>query len=279
MALENTHYGAEEIGRMLVGCRALFFIGIGGISMASLAEISLLEGYRVGGSDRNYNAQAKRLSSLGAQVFTGHDAMHVEGYDAVIYTVAIGEDNPEYNRARQMGIPIISRADYLGYLMMRFQTRIGISGMHGKRTCTAMCAQIFMEAADPTVLCGAELSSLGGSTCRIGTSREHFVFDKQINSISLPHFNPGQWPFPFNPPSGYLSARIFTDGEEPSAVIYSDNAGTLDGSQDAVFTFTNFIVPYHYTYIQFAVVPNKTTIPVLPAGTGCLTFIAKVISF
>lgn len=109
-------------------------------------------------------------------------------------------------------------------------------------------------------------------------SREHFVFDKQINSISIPHFNPGQWPLPFNPPSGYLSARIFTDGEEPSAVIYSDNAGTLNGSQDAVFTFTNFIVPYHYTYIQFAIVPNKTTIPVLPAGTGCLTFIAKVIS-
>ncbi len=109
-------------------------------------------------------------------------------------------------------------------------------------------------------------------------SRDHFVFDKQINSISLPHFNPGEWPLPFNPPSGYLSARIFTDGEEPSAVIYSDNAGTLNGSQDAVFTFTNFIVPYHYTYIQFAIVPNKTTIPVLPAGTGCLTFIAKVIS-
>ena len=109
-------------------------------------------------------------------------------------------------------------------------------------------------------------------------SRDHFVFDKQINSISIPHFNPGQWPFPFNPPTGYLSARIFTDGEEPSAVVYSDNSVTLNGNQEAVFNFTDFKLPYHYTYIQFAVVANKTTIPVLPAGTGCLTFIAKVIS-
>lgn len=109
-------------------------------------------------------------------------------------------------------------------------------------------------------------------------SREHFIFDKEIKSISLPHYDPGQWILPFNAPTGYLSARIFTNGEEPKAVVYSDNSVTLNGSKEAVFNFTDFKLPYQFTYIQFAIVPNKTTIPTLPQGAGCLAFIAKVIS-
>lgn len=145
--------------------------------MSSLAQISLLEGYRVGGSDRNTNAQTMLLEKLGATVFQGHAAEHITGYDAVIYTVAIGEDNPEYVAAVSAGIPVVSRADYLGYLMMRFRTRIGVAGMHGKSTCTAMYAHIFMEACDPTVLCGAELPDFNGCTCRIGKGRDHFIFE------------------------------------------------------------------------------------------------------
>ena len=190
MALQNTHYGAERIGEMLANCRSLFFIGIGGISMSSLAELSLLEGYAVGGSDRTEGAQVKRVRSLGATVYTGHDARHVEGYDAVIYTVAIGEDNAEYCAAIAAGLPVISRADYLGYLMMRFRARIGVAGMHGKSTCTAMCAHIFLAACDPTVLCGAELPDLGGSTCRIGEAREHFIFEACEYMDSFLDFSP-----------------------------------------------------------------------------------------
>ena len=190
MALENTHYGAKLIQERIKDCHSLFFIGIGGISMSSLAQISLLEGYRVGGSDRNDNAQTKHLSALGAEIFCGHAADHLAGYDAVIYTVAIGEDNPEYVAAVERGIPVISRADYLGYLMMRYRHRIGVAGMHGKSTCTAMCAHIFLEAVDPTVLCGAELPDFGGSTCRIGGARDHFIFEACEYMDSFLDFSP-----------------------------------------------------------------------------------------
>ena len=61
MALENTHYGAERIAQMLERCHSLYFIGVGGISMSSLAKMSLMAGYRVGGSDRMPNAQTKQL--------------------------------------------------------------------------------------------------------------------------------------------------------------------------------------------------------------------------
>ena len=140
MSVKNTHFGAEEIERRLSTCRSLFFIGIGGISMSALARLSAHEGFSVGGSDRTATDVTAALEHDGITVFFGHHEQNLQGYDAVIYTVAIGEENPEYLAAKRMGLPLFSRADYLGYLMTRFRMRIGIAGMHGKSTCTAMCA-------------------------------------------------------------------------------------------------------------------------------------------
>lgn len=175
---------------MLEGCHSIFFIGIGGISMSALAQISKRLGYIVGGSDHGKNPQVEALCEEGIPVYERHDAANISRYDAVVYTVAISADNPEYVAAVESGKPVISRADYLGYLMMSYQNRVGISGMHGKSTCTAMCAQIFLNATDPTVLCGAELPFLGNSTCRIGASREHFVFEACEYMDSFLDFNP-----------------------------------------------------------------------------------------
>jgi len=164
MALENTHYGAEQIGAMLQGCKSIFFIGIGGINMSSLAHVTHGRGYRVGGSDRVRTALVQRLADEGLAIFDGHAAQNVDGYDAVVYTVAVGADNPEYCEARRRGIPCISRSDYLGYLMTDYRVRVGISGTHGKSTCTSMCAEILLRAkVDPTVLSGAELALMGGA--------------------------------------------------------------------------------------------------------------------
>ncbi len=190
MSVENTHYGAEEIASRLHGAHSLFFIGIGGISMSALAMLSLREGFAVGGSDRTRTALTDSLAAQGIRVCFGHDASRLDDYDAVIYTVAISPDNPEYSAAKERGMPLFSRADYLGYLMSRFRTRVGISGMHGKSTCTAMCASIFMAAGDPTVLCGAELPALGNSPCCIGTAREQILFEACEYMDSFLDFNP-----------------------------------------------------------------------------------------
>ena len=189
MATSNTTYGAKNIAEMLKGRKSIYFIGIGGINMSSLAHISHLQGYRVGGSDREKTALTERLKDEGIEVFYGHWAENMESYDAVVYTVAISEDNPEYVRAKERDIPCISRADYLGYLMLNYQNRIGVSGMHGKSTCTSMCATVFMEGeGDPTVLSGAELDAMGGAY-RIGKS-ENFIFEACEYMDSFLSFNP-----------------------------------------------------------------------------------------
>ena len=189
MATENTHFGAEAISSMLKKVKSIYFIGIGGINMSSLAHITHLRGYKTGGSDRCRTALTDKLLLAGIEINYEHNAKNIAGYDAVVYTVAISPDNEEYLEAKRLGIPCISRADYLGYVMVGYKNRIGISGMHGKSTCTSMCAETFMSAsADPTVLSGAELSSMGGAY-RVG-GNEHFIFEACEYMDSFLDFNP-----------------------------------------------------------------------------------------
>lgn len=189
MSVSNTHFGANKIKEMLKECKSIFFCGIGGINMSSLAHISLVNGMRVGGSDRTPSSLTERLESEGVKIYYSHSADNVENYDAFVYTVAIGEDNPEYVRARERKIPVISRADYMGYLMTGYEKRIGISGMHGKSTATSMCANMLMNAnTDPTVLSGAVLAAMDGAY-RVG-GREQFLFEACEYMDSFLDFNP-----------------------------------------------------------------------------------------
>ena len=189
MSVQNTHFGAKKIEEMLDGKKSVFFIGIGGINMSSLAHITRVRGMRVGGSDRTPSALTGRLEEEGIEIFYSHNSDNLAGYEAVVYTVAITNDNPEYVRAQKLGLPLISRADYMGYLMLGYKNRIGISGMHGKSTCTSMCAQTLINAnTDPTVLSGAELSCMGGAY-RVG-NEENFLFEACEYMDSFLDFNP-----------------------------------------------------------------------------------------
>lgn len=189
MSVENTHFGAERIACMLDGCKSVYFIGIGGINMSSLAHITHNRGFVTGGSDRTETELTRRLAASGIHVNYTHDVKNAHGYDAFVYTVAISSDNEEYVYAKANNKPCISRADYLGYIMMNYSCRVGISGMHGKSTCTSMCAEILIDGGyDPTVLSGAELPVMNGAY-RVGES-ERFVFEACEYMDSFLDFNP-----------------------------------------------------------------------------------------
>ena len=176
MALQNTRYGAERIADMLKSSKSIFFCGIGGIHMSSLAHIASIMGYAVSGSDRTKTPLTERLEKEGIKISYCHAAENVANADMLVYTVAISPDNPEYTEAKKRGIPAVSRADFLGYIMSSYKNRIGISGAHGKSTCVSMAAHIFDKAGmDATVVSGAEYAGMGGAY-RIG-GKENFVFE------------------------------------------------------------------------------------------------------
>ena len=146
----------------------IHLIGIGGVSMNSLAELLLSKGVPVTGSDRLGTDVTARLKARGAKISYEHKAENVQGASLVVRTAAVHDDNPEVVRAHELGIPVMERAEAWGHLMRDYDNVVCLAGTHGKTTSTSMMALITMEAGlDPTVMVGSNLPAIGG-TLRIG---------------------------------------------------------------------------------------------------------------
>lgn len=149
------------------GVRACL-VGIGGISMSSLAFALSRRGVAVWGSDRSRNAMTERLEAAGIRVVHEHRGDTAEGADIVIRTAAVHDDNPEIVRAGELGIPVLERAEAWGQIMRGYRDVVCIAGCHGKSSTTGMATHIALEAGlDPSVMIGAELPAIGGNY-RIG---------------------------------------------------------------------------------------------------------------
>lgn len=137
--------------------KKLHFIGIGGAGMAPLAQLSLESGIAVSGSDSAVSAKSEHLKSLGAQVFCGHKKEQLpEDAELVIYSSAVTEENPERQRAVELGIPQLRRGEFLGIFARRFKRVAAVSGSHGKSSITAMLCTILESCGcDPGALIGA----------------------------------------------------------------------------------------------------------------------------
>lgn len=129
-------------------------VGIGGIGMSAIAEVMHDRGYTVRGSDLKESANVKRLRAKGIDCFVGHEAANIEGAQFVVISSAVKEGNPEFDAAREKGIPVIRRAGMLAELMRECST-VSVTGTHGKTTTTSLIAEILETAeVDPTVISG-----------------------------------------------------------------------------------------------------------------------------
>jgi UDP-N-acetylmuramate--alanine ligase len=139
----------------------IHFIGIGGAGLSAIATVLLQQGYTVSGSDQQASPATARLTRLGATVFTGHHPENLdETVDGVVISSAIPADNPERIAARQRGLPVMKRADWLGQ-MMEGQVGIAIAGTHGKTTTSALTAFMLKEAGhQPTYIVGGFVPQL-----------------------------------------------------------------------------------------------------------------------
>ena len=137
-------------------------IGIGGVSMSSLADVLRGMGIIISGSDMNNSKNVRALTASGIPVAIGHKAENItEDIEFVVRTAAVHDDNPEIRRAHELGIPVFERTQAWGAISRDYSNALCISGTHGKTTTTSMCTHILMAAdKDPTVMIGGTLPLL-----------------------------------------------------------------------------------------------------------------------
>lgn len=166
MASRNTLLGGRRAASLLRGVGRIYMLGIGGISMSSLARLALARGIRVDGEDIAESKTTEMLRTKGIGIVRSFRGFP-EGTGALIYSAAVPSEHPAFCEARRMGIPTLSRSDFLAAMMHRADERITVAGMHGKSTVTAMIDHILEHAGlFPTTVSGATLAT--GDPLRIG---------------------------------------------------------------------------------------------------------------
>ncbi len=151
----------------------LHFVGIGGIGTSGLAQLCHHLGHDVSGSNQGSNPVFEKLQTLGfSNLYDTHDAYNLDpASNLLIYSEAVPEDNPERERARDLGIPEKSYFEYLGEISKNYQT-IAVAGTHGKTTTTGLITAGFQNTAfEATVLVGSTLDILDGSNFKAGNNK------------------------------------------------------------------------------------------------------------
>lgn len=150
-------------------------IGICGTGLSAIAKVLVEKGWKVSGSDRCESPYQAELKKLGIRVFNDHKAGNIKNVDIVIRSSAIPDDNVEVVAAREKGIPVQKRADFLPTLIGD-QLCIAVAGTHGKTTTTAMIAWILNQAGlDPSYIIGSVSKNLG-TNAHAGKG-EYFVIE------------------------------------------------------------------------------------------------------
>lgn len=137
-----------------------YFIGMGGISMSSLAAFLKLNGNEVAGSDLTRSEQLDSLSDFNIAFFIGHKRENIENFNPnfVVINFAISSENEELAWAIKNNKKIINRSDLLNKISRKFKNIIAVAGTHGKTTTTALISEIFIDAGlKPTVHIGGIL--------------------------------------------------------------------------------------------------------------------------
>lgn len=148
--------------------KKVFFVGIGGVSMSSLAVFAYMQGDYVFGSDICKNEATEYLESVGVKIFYEHNRDNILDANIVVYSNAT-DNSCEVTFAKMLGIKTISRAEFLGEVLKQYQNPICIAGAHGKTTTTALIYNILKQAMqEPSLHLGGRLCQSGKSFCYSG---------------------------------------------------------------------------------------------------------------
>ena len=141
-----------------------FFCGIGGSGMLPLACIVRARGERVAGSDRALDAgrlapKFDFLRSLGIDLHR-QDGSGVAAGMTLVTSAAVEATIPDVVRARELGLPHLTRPQLLAQLLNAASRSVAVGGTSGKSTVTGMIGWILHACHHrPTVMNGAVMKN------------------------------------------------------------------------------------------------------------------------
>jgi len=163
----------------------IHFIGIGGIGLSALAKLLANDGHQISGSDIKQTEITNDLAlNFGAKITIPHHEDAVTGVDRIIYSAAVRPNNPEYQRAKELGIELLSRKESLVTILGDKEV-YAVGGAHGKSTTSAMLSSIIPES---NALIGA-ISKEFGSNVRHADNKK-VVFEADESDESFLNSNP-----------------------------------------------------------------------------------------
>ncbi len=247
--------------------KRIHMIGIGGTGLSAIATLLVERGYTVTGSDRTLSPLARQLASRGVEVYAGHDPANVKGADLVIRSSAVKDDNPEVVAARNAGISVVKRQEFLGELMQD-AFGIAVAGTHGKTTTTAMLAwALHVLGEDPSYIIGGVSKDLGGNA-HSGQGR-YFVIEADEYDYMFLGLNPRlivittvehDHPDIFNTPEIYFKAfnqfvhRLSQDG---SLLVCADDPGAVRVGQESGRDYFSYGLHSPADYSAINLRPNE----------------------
>ncbi len=160
--------------------KKIHFIGIGGIGLSALAKFLFNDGHKISGSDIKQTEITNDLATnFNAKITIPHHADAVEGVDRVIYSAAVRPNNPEYQRAKELGIELLSRKEALKSILGEKEV-YAVGGAHGKSTTSAMLASIIPES---NALIGAISKEFGSNVRNYPNNKVVFEADESDESF------------------------------------------------------------------------------------------------
>lgn len=230
----------------------VYFCGIGGTGMSSLALLAAQAGLEVSGSDSHDSTYIDYLKKHGItdihigqtrdQIASANSARPI---DWVIYTPAIpmtDPNHPELTFAKDNGIKASREDDFISFIIKEHDLKlIAVAGTHGKSTTTAMVIWLFKRLGLPlSYSFGGKLSF--GQSGEFDKKSKYFVleadeFDRKFLSFypeltlvsGIDYDHPDIYP---TRQSYEAAFREFLD-QSQAAVLWQDDAEKLNLSAEA----------------------------------------------
>lgn len=176
----------------------IFFSGIGGSGMSAIASFMAGRGHTIIGSDRAFDRNPDHplsviLKNKGITIVPHNGSGITSSLDFAVFSTAVEDTQPEVTKAKDLGIPIKTRPEFLSEIASEFRT-ISVAGTSGKSTIAGMLAFVLHELGiEPNFIGGGrvkQFKSQSNAGNSLNGASELLVIETCESDDSITHYHP-----------------------------------------------------------------------------------------